>query len=306
MYRLLVLFVCLFCLSICSPTEAQGASGVMFGGEVTIGSDEISRGDLVLLGGRANIEGEVQGDVILLGGRADIDGSIRGDLVVLGGRVVLMELAVIHGDVVNLGSSITRRSGSEVLGEFRSVTVDAPWYFEGFFFPILGINWIVLLVTFFYKLLVILIISYFFPYNARGVANTIQREWGITLLLGFVAVLAFLPGLIFLAITIIGIPLILLLVFMFWMAALLGQVGLFFFFGQRFSRRETEDGEERPRIMGQAVLGLLVFYFFRIILQVVPVAGGIFSAIFVALVYLTALGASLRSRFGTMRPWLPR
>ena len=77
---------------------------VRFNGDVTIGRDE-----------------RVDGDVVVMFGSADVDGEVTGDLVVVMGPLSLGPEAVVRGDVVVVGGRLNRTAGAQVLGDLNEV-----------------------------------------------------------------------------------------------------------------------------------------------------------------------------------------
>ena len=60
-------------------------------------------GDLVVVGGQVESNGELNGDVVVVGGQINLDESavVSGDVVMIGGQLQQAEGAQIEGDVVN-------------------------------------------------------------------------------------------------------------------------------------------------------------------------------------------------------------
>ncbi|MFB3882140.1 MAG: sugar-binding domain-containing protein [Armatimonadota bacterium] len=78
---------------------------VRVGGNVSIASDEKVNGDVVAIGGQADISGYVTGSVIAVGGNvyARSGSHIEGDAVTVGGRVEKADDAIIGGQQVTAG-----------------------------------------------------------------------------------------------------------------------------------------------------------------------------------------------------------
>jgi hypothetical protein len=76
-------------------------------------------GDIVRIGGSVVVESDelVRGDVVVIGGSADIDGEVAGDAVVVGGSMRLGPNAFVRGDSVLVGGSLDRDPAARVLGE---------------------------------------------------------------------------------------------------------------------------------------------------------------------------------------------
>ena len=72
-----------------TPRPRRREEVVRIGGSVSIDSDEYVGGDVVVIGGSANINGEVDGEVVVIGGAARFgpQADIRGDITVVGGGI---------------------------------------------------------------------------------------------------------------------------------------------------------------------------------------------------------------------------
>jgi cytoskeletal protein CcmA (bactofilin family) len=123
-FRILTLFtfLALFVL----PTRTVYAQGpgpdggrVIFGNDFTLESGDTYSGDIVVFGGNVTIEeeAELKGNLIVFGGTAVSDGGITGDVVIVGGQVDLNDAAVVTGDVVTIGGQLDRAEGAEVRGD---------------------------------------------------------------------------------------------------------------------------------------------------------------------------------------------
>jgi hypothetical protein len=79
--------------------------------------------DQVRIGGSIHIRpGEVvDGDVVAVGGSVRIDGHVTGEVVAVGGSVDLGPSADVEGDVTAVGGRIHRASGAHVGGTFNEV-----------------------------------------------------------------------------------------------------------------------------------------------------------------------------------------
>ena len=89
-----------------SRTQVRSGDIVRVSGDVTVGRNE-----------------RVDGDVVAIFGSADVDGEVTGDLVVLMGPVNLGPDALVRGDLVVVGGRLTRAPGSQVLGDLNEVAL---------------------------------------------------------------------------------------------------------------------------------------------------------------------------------------
>ena len=79
---------------------------VRFGGEVTVDEDD-----------------HIQGDVVVMGGAADIKGIVDGNVVVVGGTMTLGPKADVRGDAVVVGGVMQRDPGAKIGGEVQEVAM---------------------------------------------------------------------------------------------------------------------------------------------------------------------------------------
>jgi hypothetical protein len=109
MRRLGVLALCalLLLLGVTPMTAvAQGSQSTVIHDLRVLQDGERVAEDLVILGGtlRADVGSQILGNIVIMGGEADIAGLVQGDIVGFGGMVQLGPTAEIAGDVVVLGT----------------------------------------------------------------------------------------------------------------------------------------------------------------------------------------------------------
>ena len=76
-------------------------------------------------------EGEVvDGDVVAVGGKVRVDGEVRGDVVAVGGGVTLGPRAIVEDNVTAVGGSLHRDPGAQVNGKAQEIDLGA-FNFEG-------------------------------------------------------------------------------------------------------------------------------------------------------------------------------
>ena len=102
------------------PTRVEGDK-ISLGKNVTVPKGEIREGDIAHVGGNLRVEGEVRGDVGVVGGNLTIEsgGIIDGDAAVAGGNLVLNEGSLVRGEVAVKGGKIVN-NGGRVVGEMRT------------------------------------------------------------------------------------------------------------------------------------------------------------------------------------------
>ena len=174
---------------------------VRFGESVFVAPDEMVRGDLVVFGGDAIIEGRVTGDVVVIGGniRARSGSEIKGDAVVIGGTLDEDEDAIIYGEVIMFEDLIPIGGISSMIG------FDSHWF-----------RWAILPVVLFIELFLAFLIILFLRdrvlVSAEHMGASFLKSFGVGLLSMFIGFFGLLIVLIPLFITLIGIPLGILLI----------------------------------------------------------------------------------------------
>ena len=190
-----------------TPRARRREDIVRIGGSVTVDSDEYVRGDVVVVGGSASINGEVDGEVVVVGGSARFgpQADIRGDITVVGGGVSRDSSAVIRGAINEVGfGELPWR------GEWGR---DVSWDWMNGIYPVARLTGTLVRIT----LLILLTTLVLFVAKSpvEEIANRVAADPVKSWFVGFLAEMLFIPVLIMtavvLAISIIGIPLLVLL-----------------------------------------------------------------------------------------------
>lgn len=214
--------------------ERRGGDTVRVMGDVTVARDE-----------------RVQGDVVAVMGSATIDGQVDGDLTVVMGTATLGPQSVITGDVNVVGGALNRAAGSRVDGSIHNVTSgqrtwssgEMPNPLRGGFFGRLGSLAGTLIRVALLALLALVVVA-FGRSSVERVADRAAADPVRAGLIGFAAQILFFPVLVLtvvlLAISIIGIPLLVLVPFGVVLAVIvmvIGFTGVAFHVGRLLSER---------------------------------------------------------------------
>ena len=265
---------------------------------IEVGS--VARNQVVAVGRDLEVAGQARSDVAAVNGEVRITGTVEGDVIVLGGDARLGSTARVVGDVYVVGGAIEAATGASIDG--RSVAypdasgawlalLEAPVLGADSSTPlILGAK--LALLTVWLALALVL-----FAAAGRQVLATseaVRREPLRCFSVGLVGVIAMLlTALLFnvLAASVIGLPLLLLVVLLAVILKLWGMVALFHALGDwllaRFGRRMTP--------LNAACIGLLALG----LVKLTPWAGLIawHAASFIG------VGAALLTKLGRREPW---
>ena len=267
----------------------KGRDIVRLGEDVTVGEREIVRGDLVVVGGRAVVDGRVTGNVAVIGADLHVgpDGEVRGDAIVIGGTIdespgaiIRGERVVLHG--VDVGRLAWRRGG--LRRAFLPVSLAA-------------------------RLLVGLIVVLFLGTRVVRASEHVHgaapaaRCTAIGLFAAIVAVVAVPVAMVLLAITIVGAPLAVLIALGAFAALLVAwsvsAVGV--------GRAILPGEERRAGVFAAVVIGTLVLAAPQILAWIVDLAGigspdsalRLLGRLVSLVAYLAGIGALVSSRFGS-------
>ena len=279
---------------------------VRIGGPITVGEDE-----------------EVRGAVVAVGGSVEINGRVRDEVVAVGGSVRLGPRAEVYGDVTSVGGSLSRSPAAVVRGQVNeiefawpnirirpvgpwSVHIDpwwtgAPWRTAQFVGTLVRMGLFALLAA------LLLLLA---PRPVERVSVAVRSEPWKSALVGFFAQLVFVPLLVvtivFLVISIIGIPLLVLVPFLilaFFAALLLGFTGT----ASAVARGARERFTWAPTVP-MLVVGLLVIWIFTLVGRLFSLPGGPFALVGGMLLlggflveyaaWTVGLGGAILTRFG--------
>jgi hypothetical protein len=266
--------------------------------------------------------------VVVILGSAHIQGRVDGAVVAVGGSVHLGPKADIRGDVTAVGGGVERSAGAVVAGQINEVRFSSPsfgpfvrvrpwrdwsWFGRPFGNPFgPSVDLVATLIRMGVIGLFAALIVAMVPGPVKRVADRATGEPWRAGLVGLAAQLLFVPLLVLtvvvLAVSIIGIPLLLLVPFglvAVLLAFLLGFAGTGCAVGQLIGRRS---GGSVPTLLASLAIGLAVVWALtvcarfvglaglpvRVILGVVLLAGFLIEY----LAWTVGLGAVLLSRFG--------
>ena len=197
----------------------RGGDNVRVMGDVTVARDE-----------------RVQGDVVAVMGSATIDGEVDGDLTVVMGTATLGPQSVVTGDVNVVGGSLNRAAGSRVDGSIHNVTSGQRTWSSGgvpnplrsgFFGRLGGLAGTLIRVAL--LALLALVVVAFGRASVERVADRAAADPVRAGLIGFAAQILFFPVLVLtvvlLAISIVGIPLLVLVPFGVVLAVIVMVIG---------------------------------------------------------------------------------
>ncbi len=250
---------------------------------------DVRRGGLIRFGEdvRVGRNERVEGDVVAFGGGIDVDGEVTGDVMAFGGTIRLGPDAIVRGDVNAVGGGLERASGAEVNGEVNEVGRGrgrrGDWDFPGAAF---GSVWsrvwsfgaTVLRLT--VLVLIGLIVAAFGRTALEGIGARTAATPVRSGLIGLAGEVLFVPVLILtvvvLAVSIIGIPLLVLVPFAVLALLLVALVGFIGLAHQLGGRLVAKFGWNTPGPYAAVAIGIVAIGALTLLGKLAGLAGGFF------------------------------
>jgi hypothetical protein len=274
---------------------AVGRSARVAGGNVEIADSGSIGGNLSVAGGTIEIRGPVAGNVQVAAGDVLIDGPISGDVRIAAGSLELGPNARIAGKLIHRGVEKIRRDPAAQVGggiergpsvrvrgaeRHRSGSGIGGWLWS------LGL---VALAGF---------IAGVFPVGSRNIGERLRNDPGIGLLLGFIALVCIPIAAIILVVTIIGIPLALAVLLLYFVMLIVGYAAVGVMVGDAaLARLRSQDAARAGWRVGAAMAAMLALA----LLTRIPFIGALVT--FVALLAgLGAIALAIRARTSAPAP----
>jgi len=230
--------------------SGSGDDRVSFGRSIRLEKGE-SAGEVVCIACSIDVAGTASGNAVAVGGSVHVTGTVDGDAVSVGGSVRVEDGGVVDGDGVAVGGTAEVANGGEILGRKTTVGVGGPWT-DGWnvgwhapwgVFSDFGRFVAALLRTGVLALLAVLALLILRPGVDLAVTRISTEPWKAAFA-GLLTQLLFFPVLILvivvLAVSIIGIPLLILVPFALLavvVANFVGYVGVAQVVGNGFKKR---------------------------------------------------------------------
>ena len=273
-----------------------GGAGATFdpppaaGAPAAVERSEVRRGDIIRFGDEVTVgrNERVEGDVVVFGDSADIDGEVTGDVTVFGDELRLGPDAIVRGDVNAIGGNLDREDGAQVEGDVNEVgrgrgtmrgNMNVPgMFFDSMWSRLWGVGATVLRLT--VLVLVGLIIVAFGRNAVERIGGRIAATPVRAGLIGLAAEVLFLPvtvlTVVVLAVSIVGIPLLVLVPFAILLVMLVGLVGFIALAHHVGGRLSAKFGWSAPSPYASVAIGVLAVGTLTVIGRLGGLAGGFF------------------------------
>jgi hypothetical protein len=270
---------------------------MIFAGNALAQTDlNINNTNLIRFGGSVTVsENQTVENAIAFGGNVTVspNAKVVDTAIAFGGNVILKKGARVEGDAYSFGGKVVQEPGALIGGEKATFSDrDSMMYGSNQARSLLFIKYFLGIVFRIGSTVVAailgLIILHTRPQFLPLLATKLRQQPGLTALWGLVAHVALVFVIVFLAITLIGIPLIPLLILTAIVTSLVGSLGVALLVGQRLLSKSDRSLQQ------QFLIGMIILT----VLTLIPFLGGLF----VFLINLFGLGVILLWQLGRLKP----
>ncbi len=248
--------------------------------------------DKVRIGGDVVVErGTEVKDAVAVGGSVTVNGKVRDSAVAVGGSIILGPNAVVGKDVVAIGGVVDQAPGSKIQGDVVELNIPGVAAIMPFFFEENSSSWFwtfkIVTLLGFLAFAVLLVAVLPKPFNL--ISDNVRQHIGKIILWGLLGLAIIIPLAVFLAISVIGIPLIAVEAFLVGIAFLVGYIAVAKLIGDRIAAIM-----KRPalNIVWLTVMGLLALW----LIGWVPILGSVVKATAILLGFGGVLATLYTSR----------
>jgi hypothetical protein len=293
------------------------ADAILSAGRITINGDVAE--NLVIASGQAIVNGDVGGDVFLASGNAIINGNVNGDVRAMAGEIYINSDS-IEGDLIMAGGKVgvdsdTEIGGVERIGSGENVSgADLPDQLDEFtqtYYSnidseaaasisalIGGASIVITILTLIGSILSAYFVFWLFPTFSEKQVRTIESMPVKSALFGLATyIVAPILGII-LGISIIGWPILSLLIILGILASTLGNYFVNYVIGKKILKFL---GMERPRRILSLTVGVLLTFVIIFILALIPVFGWALGTLISTLIGMIGVGAIIATKLRHMK-----
>lgn len=267
----------LMILSVPAMAQQTGSGIFKLAGNIQIAEGQIIEGDVESIAGNIVIYGVVNGDVISLAGNIRIYGTVNGDVQNTAGNIRVYDDARVDGSIHVQAGNIYQEEGAIVSGTVSEVAGNSEEYHhiissEGFNlpprFPMYILIWGIV-TTFVGWFAIGILLMLFFAEKNQQLAEKTKKRPGFYFMIGFLTYLIVPPVVVLSAVTIVGIPLVPVILLVTLLGTIFGQLGVARTIGKKvINKFDWKINKE----LSTVALGMLTI----ILISLIPILGWLF------------------------------
>jgi len=229
--------------------------------------------------------------VVAIGGNVTVSGVVHDEVVAIGGNIFLGPTAKVGKEVVCIGGFIHKEPGAQIGDDEVELNIPGLSSLIGFSTTTNWVGWALAfkILAFIGFLALALVIVAVIPKPFGLISNNVQQNTLKSILLGILGLVVLIPLAVFFAITIIGLPLVALEVFLVGIAFLVGYIAIAQLIGDKIAALL-----KRPALnaLWVTLLGLLTLY----LIGWVPFLGSLVKAAVIVLGFGGVLATLFKPR----------
>ncbi len=237
---ILLLWGFIFIISSTGPGSFCFASNFKMVKNLSVSTQDSYPDSVMSWGGTLDIDGTLNGSIILFGGRLELDGVVEEDVICVSSSIRMGEQALIKGDLFVIGGKLDRHPKSTINKEYFHFKFDLK-KIESALIPLFSdsksvtfFKVIKIILWFIITLLVFALVPQKIN-HAREIFETSILKMGALGILSFLTFVFLLIAFFIMSLIIIGIPLLLLLVLLYFVVNIFGRTVIFYFIGIKLS-----------------------------------------------------------------------
>ena len=252
--------------------------------------------DRVRIGGDVVVEkGETVKDAVAVGGDVTVNGVVQNSAVAVGGSVFLGPDAVVRKDVVAIGGVIARKEGARIGGDIVEMSIPGLAAVLPFMNGEHTFGWLAAfeIITFAGLMALALLVVALLPGSMDLISSCVRQNTLKVILSGILGTLVVIPLAVFLVITVIGIPLVVLEILLIGCAMFVGYIAMAMFLGRRLAAAFNHPG---LNMLWMTSMGLVILWVIGWVPFVGPAVKSIAAVIGFGAVLVTIFGSISRRR----------
>jgi hypothetical protein len=252
--------------------------------------------DRVRIGGDVVVEkGVTVKDAVAVGGDVTVNGVVKNSAVAVGGSVFLGPDAVVRRDVVAIGGVIARKEGARIGGDIVEMSIPGLAAVLPFMAGERSFGWLAAfeIITFAGLLALALLVVALLPGAMDLMSNCVRQNTLKVILSGILGTLVVIPLAVFLVITVIGIPLVVLEMMLIGCAMFIGYIAMALFLGGRLAAAFNRPG---LNMLWMTSMGLVILWVIGWVPFVGPAVKSIAAVLGFGALLVTIFGSISRRR----------
>lgn len=277
--------------------EGRIGGSIITGGHHEIGPDVVLDGHLLMVDGRFSVArgATIAGSAFVIGGELRLNGRLSGDLTLLGGRAELGPESSIGGDIRVGGGELRRDPAAKVAGSMISgIDAEAALGLVRADEPSLAEQVIRFAIQLAGLLVLAALTARWLDTPADRIGEAIRRRTLLAVAAGMLAVVVGLTLVVFMAFTVVLIPVALFVALGYGMVLAFAWVS----FGRQLGRWLGRRTHRPASPLGQTLVGTLLLTTAAALIGLVPLVGDVA----IIAVLLACVGAAVVTRLGTAMP----